>query len=168
MRWPSSSLLALAACTVGCALAAPEKWSFESDGFDYSVEKGRGRLNGPVTLRYRDWTITASREALVTAKSLIVKTVAADGTKSYEIDHEPARIVFLGKCEAVNKAKTVSLGSTYLILSMENGTITTTGPGSVLLSEGKNFTTDDAEASVSIAVVSGEITRTEKGWKAAP
>lgn len=154
------------AAVIACCLwpAAAETWKVDSKSCELSVATGSGKLGGPVTFSSERWTITASREALVSAKSRIVKTYGKEG--GYRLDTAPIRVIFLGHCQAKDASGKVIMEAPFLILDLKKGEISGAGPGLVCYSEDGIAESSGAGATVVIDLNTGHVSLEGEGWLA--
>lgn len=159
--------LANKACVLlACAIfAVPAKmeaaqWKLTGSDSQMNLETGNGRIQGPVSLSSEDWSFTASREAVVSAKFTIVKEQAAGEKPSYGLNPRTARVVFFGQCEARNKAGKVVLKAPFMIFDVEEGKLIGQGPGVSYLDADGKMKALDAGSSVAIDLASGAAERT--------
>ncbi len=157
-----NNILPLAA--ILCGFVSAGEWRTESEGFHFDPSEGRGKLYGPVVLDYGDWSFSCSREALVTAKSTIVKTTGPEGGREYGLLKEPARVVLLGKGEVRGKDGGLVLEAGFLILSMEEMTVEAKGTGIVVNEDSKRRISIADDSTVVIDLVTGIVSRGGSGW----
>lgn len=139
-------------------------WTTESAGFEFDPSKGRGKLYGPVSLGFEGWKFSSSREALVTAKSTIVKKTDPEGGREYRLFKEPARVVFLGKGIVDNANGETVLEAPFLILSMEDMTVTAKGAGIVVREGSSKRVSSDDESKVAVDLKTGRVLVSGPGW----
>ena len=151
---PSPIKVILAACAcLGSATAG--QWQLKGGDSQMDLATGCGKVAGPMSLASDQWTFTASRQAIISAKTKILKSKDEAGDDTYKLGTAPARIVFLGQCEARDHTGTVVLKAPYLIFDIEEGKITGQGPGVSYLA--KDGSMAASESPVSIDLASGEV-----------
>jgi len=154
----------LALLIVFSGMLGAGEWTTESAGFDFDPSQGRGTLHGPVTLKFGGWTFSSSREALVTAKSRIVRKAGSNAAREYGLLKEPARVVFLGKGRVKNGNGDTVLEAPFLILSMEDMTVMAKGAGIVVRDGSNKLVSGNDESGVVIDLMTGAILRSGPGW----
>lgn len=140
------------------------EWTTESAGFEFDTSLGRGKLHGPVLLKFGGWSFSCSREALVSAKGTIVKTTGADGVSAYDLRNDPARVVFLGGARVADKDGKIFLQAPFLILSMENMSVMAKGAGISVSDGSRKIVSLAEEATVLIDLKTGLVSRSGTGW----
>ena len=114
--------------------------------------------------RPMDPTFSSSREALVTAKSRIVKKGGSNAGRDYGLLREPARVVFLGKGGLKNGKGDTVLEAPFLILSMEDMTEMAKG-ACIVVRDGPNKLVSGNDGSwVVVDLATGGILRSGRGW----
>lgn len=154
MRWPSK-LLATVCCGLGFATA--EEWRVKSASCEMSAKSGCGKLGGPVTLTSDRWTLSSSREAIVSARAKVVRSITSGGERDYKLATHPARILFLGKCAVRNQAGRVVIEAPFLVYQVDTGTVTCSGPGITRVSDDGVRLRVDPASGLSLDLETGEI-----------
>lgn len=156
------SLANKACVALACAIfALPAKmeaaqWKLTGSDSQMNLETGNGRIQGPVTLSSEDWSFTASREAVISAKFKIIKEQQAQGEKpSYRLNPNTARVIFFGQCEARNKAGKVVIKAPFMIFDVEEGKLIGQGAGVSYLDANGKMKALAAGSSVTIDLASG-------------
>lgn len=156
------AIAAVAACCLWPAAAGT--WKVESKSCELSAVTGSGKLGGPVSFSSERWTITATREALVSAKSRIVKTRGEEA--GYRLDTSPIRVIFLGQCQAKDASGKVILEAPFLILDLKEGEISGSGPGMICHSEDGVAESSGAGDTVVIDLGTDDVSPEGEGWSA--
>lgn len=163
VKLPAAGAILALACAMLAVPARVEaaRWKLTGQDSEMNLETGKGRIQGPVTLRSEKWTFAASREALILAKFTIVKEQAEGAKPSYGLDSRTARIVFIGQCEARNHAGKVVLQAPFMIFDVEEGKLIGQGGGVSYLEADGTMKALGTGSSVSIDLASGVPVRTD-------
>ncbi|MFC7335816.1 hypothetical protein ACFQY0_01400 [Haloferula chungangensis] len=163
MRWLVDQLLAVSLGLASASAGDSTRLNFECRGADFNVHRGKGRLSGPVRVQIGDWIIECSREALVTARSTLVRNQT---TGAIGVEGVNRRIIFLGQCRASHGL--TCLEAPALVLDLEKLTVTGSGLGMTLTGmtdEPSHSTHSDARATIDLE--SGQMSRTDLSWSPA-
>jgi hypothetical protein len=160
MRWLAEHLLVASLGLASASAGDSERLSFECKGAAFNLHQSKGRLCGPVRMKIGDWIIECSREALVTARTTIVRDKAT-GTTGLEGGNK--RIIFLGQCRASRGL--TSIEAPTLLLDLEKLTITGSGLGMTLTDKaGRAKHSTDSDARAVLDLDSGQLSQTGQSW----
>lgn len=165
MRSPIKVILAACACL---GMAAAGQWQLKGGDSETDIATGCGKVAGPMSLASDRWTFTASRQAIISAKPKILKSKDEAGDGTYKLGTAPARIVFLGQCEARDHKGAVVMRAPYMIFDIEEGTITGQGSGVSYLAKDGTITAAASGSPVSIDLATGEVSAKERVRLAPP